>query len=78
MVQRSLTALPFEELRDSDTGRPRVRMVDVDSQLYQVAREYMIRLAPGDLDDPEIYAKLAAAGMPLDAHAERYRASAAL
>lgn len=53
--------LPFEELRDSDTGRPRVRMVDVSGESYQVAKEYMIRLEPGDRRDPERLAKLAGA-----------------
>ena len=79
MVQRRLTALPFEELREPGTGRPKVRMVDVDSQLYQVAREYMTRLEPEDLEDPEMCAKLAqAAGMSPEAYGKRYRASAAL
>ncbi len=75
-VQRSLTALPFDELRDAD-GRPRVRMVDVDSQIYQVAREYMIRLEPEDFEDPEKCAKLAeVAGMSPQAYFERYRSAA--
>ncbi len=79
MVQRRLTAIPFEELREAGTGRPKVRMVDVDSQLYQVAREYMIRLEPEDIEDPEMCARLAqAAGMSPEAYAKRYRASAAL
>ena len=50
--------LPFEELRDPDTGRTRVRLVDIDSEHYKVAREYMIRLGQEDLADPEMQVKL--------------------
>ena len=78
MLQRTLTALPFEELREAD-GTPKVRIVDVDSQLYRVAREYMIRLEAEDLEDAEMLAKLAdATGMTPDAYAARYRAAATL
>jgi 6-phosphofructokinase 1 len=46
-----LRVLPFDELRDPDTGRTKVRLVDVGSESYEVAREYMIRLEKKDLDD---------------------------
>ena len=56
-----LRVLPFEQLRDPDTGRTRVRQVDIKSEHYKVAREYMIRLSQHDLEDPEMQAKLAKA-----------------
>ena len=56
-----LNAMPFEELRDAETGRTRVRLVDVKSQHYKVARKYMIRLERRDLEDPEMLGKLATA-----------------
>jgi 6-phosphofructokinase 1 len=56
-----LNVLPFEELRDQATGRIRIRLVDVHSEHYHVARKYMIRLEQRDLDDAEMRAKLAAA-----------------
>jgi 6-phosphofructokinase 1 len=56
-----LNAMPFDELRDSATGRTRVRLVDVESQHYEVARKYMIRLERRDLEDPEMLSKLAQA-----------------
>jgi len=78
MQQRTLTALTFDELREAD-GRPKVRIVDVDSQLYRVAREYMIRLESEDLENAELVSQLAAtAGMTPDAFRARYAASAAL
>lgn len=45
--------IPFKEMLDPVTGRARVRMVDTDSQSYQIARQYMIRLDEEDLKDPE-------------------------
>lgn len=56
-----LHILPFDEMRDAATGRTRIRLVDIDSEHYNVAREYMIRLEPPDLQDPKMLAKLAAA-----------------
>lgn len=40
------------ELQDGSTGRIRVRMVDVTTESYRVARNYMTRLEPGDLREP--------------------------
>jgi 6-phosphofructokinase len=57
----SLRALPLPELRDPTTGRTMVRVVDIDSDYYITARQYMIRLERRDLDDPEMLAGLAAA-----------------
>jgi len=56
-----LHILPFDEMRDPVTGRTRVRLVDIGSEHYNVAREYMIRLEPPDLQDPKMLGKLAAA-----------------
>src|ERR1700704_2890206 len=36
--------VPFAEMLDSETGRTRLRLVDVDSARYAIARRYMIRL----------------------------------
>ena len=54
--------LPFDAFRDPATGRPRTRLVDVSSDSYRVAREYMIRLEREDLEDPARLAAIAAAG----------------
>ena len=53
--------LPFDDMRDPATGRTRVRMVDVSSTSYQVARHYMTRLEKADLQQPDVLDKLAAA-----------------
>jgi len=51
--------IPFAELMDPATGRTRVRMVDVHSTRYGIARRYMIRLRRDDFENPEELAKLA-------------------
>jgi 6-phosphofructokinase 1 len=57
-----MVPIPFADIREPGTGRTRVRMVNVESEGYRVAREYMIRLEPDDFSDPSWLAKLAAAG----------------
>ena len=54
-----LSAMPFEDMRDPETGRTRIRVVDTESQYYGVARKYMIRLEQHDLADESMVEKLA-------------------
>ncbi|MCH7624425.1 MAG: 6-phosphofructokinase [Chloroflexi bacterium] len=56
-----LSAMPFEDMRDPETGRTRIRVVDIESQYYGVARKYMIRLEKHDLADESMVNKLAQA-----------------
>jgi ATP-dependent phosphofructokinase / diphosphate-dependent phosphofructokinase len=49
-----VTPVGLADLLDSDTGRIRVRMVDVSTESYHVARSYMIRLEPRDLEEPSL------------------------
>ncbi|MFQ5604731.1 MAG: diphosphate--fructose-6-phosphate 1-phosphotransferase [bacterium] len=59
--------LYFKDILDKKTGRTRVRMVNVKSESFHIARRYMIRLSPDDFDDPHELAKFAAtAGISLD------------
>lgn len=44
-----ITPVALEQLVDKQTGRIRVRTVDVATESYQVARSYMIRLEASDL-----------------------------
>jgi 6-phosphofructokinase 1 len=58
--------IPFEELINPSTGRAKVRMVDIHSTRYAIARRYMLRLRRDDFEDPHELAKFAAtAGMSL-------------
>ncbi len=66
--------VPFRELADPATGRLRIRTVDVDSDSYRVARQYMVRLGPGDFADLKAISKLAVIGkMERDDWDRRFR-----
>jgi ATP-dependent phosphofructokinase / diphosphate-dependent phosphofructokinase len=44
----------LDDLLDPATGRVRVRLVDVTTEAYEVARKYMIRLEAEDLIEPRL------------------------
>jgi 6-phosphofructokinase 1 len=52
--------VPFKEMLDPVTGKAKIRMVDVHSTRYAIARRYMIRLRRDDFEDPHELAKFAA------------------
>ncbi len=52
--------VPFATMLDPETGRTRVRLVDIASARYAIARRYMLRLRRDDFDDPHELAKFAA------------------
>jgi 6-phosphofructokinase 1 len=51
--------VPFREPLDPETDRARIRMVDIRSTRYAIARRYMIRLRRDDFEDPLKLAKIA-------------------
>jgi 6-phosphofructokinase 1 len=57
-----LVPLLFADIRDPNTGKTRVRNVDVQSNNYLVARGYMLRLEKTDFENPDWLEKLAHAG----------------
>jgi len=66
-------ALPFGSFSDPETGRVRIRLVNVESASYRVAREYMIRLDRQDLEDSERLRPIAeASGLTPNAFRDRY------
>ncbi len=59
--------IPFEQLLDATTGRPQIRLVDIHSARYAIARRYMLRLRRDDFEDPHELARFAAtAGVSLE------------
>ena len=65
--------LPFGSFSDPQTRRVRIRLVNVESSSYRVAREYMIRLDREDLEDPGRLRPIAeAAGLTPEAFRDRY------
>jgi 6-phosphofructokinase 1 len=66
-------AVPFADMLDPTTGRTRVRLVDVSSTRYAIARRYMIRLRRDDFEDPHELAKFAAtAGLSVQQFREQF------
>ena len=49
-----IVPVTLESMLDKATGRVRVRMVDVTTESYEVARKYMIRLEKPDLMEPRL------------------------
>jgi ATP-dependent phosphofructokinase / diphosphate-dependent phosphofructokinase len=56
-----LVPMYFKDLRDPVTNKTRVRNVDIRSEGYRVAREYMLRLEPKDFEYSAWVEKLAEA-----------------
>lgn len=52
--------IPFYAIMDPATGRTKVRMVDIHSEVYEMALEYMIRLKTEDFENEEQVRRLAA------------------
>jgi len=63
--------VPLDEMLDSRTNRMQVRLVDIESTRYAIARRYMIRIRRDDLEDPVILARLAASS---DINTDEFRA----
>jgi len=53
--------VPLTAMLDPATGRTRVRLVDIHSTRYAIARRYMIRLRRDDFANPHEIARFAAA-----------------
>ncbi|MGZ8375312.1 MAG: diphosphate--fructose-6-phosphate 1-phosphotransferase, partial [Nitrospira sp.] len=67
------TPIPFRQMVDASTGRTKVRMVDIESQSYQIARQYMIRLTEADVNNQDALGRYAAlAGLSPEAFRERF------
>ena len=52
--------VPFAQMLDPATGRARIRMVDIRSTRYAIARRYMLRLRRDDFEDSRALANFAA------------------
>jgi 6-phosphofructokinase 1 len=54
--------IPFDSILDPKTGKAQIRLVDIDSDSYRVARHYMIRLDESDFADPKTIGRYAVMG----------------
>jgi ATP-dependent phosphofructokinase / diphosphate-dependent phosphofructokinase len=66
-------AIPFNEVVDLTTGRGRLRLVDIETESYQVARDYMVRIGKKDFADEAWLGKLAeASNLSVQEFTERF------
>ncbi len=66
--------LYFKDMLDPQTGKARVRMVDITSEYYFIARRYMLRLNQADFEDPFELSKYAATvGMTVEEFVDRFK-----
>jgi 6-phosphofructokinase 1 len=61
-----LRYINFDELLNPQTGKTRIRLLDVSKPSYRIAREYMIRLEREDFENREKLAALARAASSQD------------
>jgi 6-phosphofructokinase 1 len=74
MQRGRFVPVPFASIMDPDTGRMRVRMVDINSDRYKIARSYMLRLRAEDFEDRVELVRLAqAANMKPSEFKESFR-----
>ena len=67
-----VTPVMLADLVDPNTGRIKVRMVDVATESFEVARSYMIRLEPSDFKEPELSKLAAKTNLSPQAFTERF------
>jgi 6-phosphofructokinase len=69
-----LVPLYLSDMLDRETGRTRVRMVDIATEYYEVARNYMLRIEREDFENPRWTARLArAAQLSTEDFEKRFR-----
>lgn len=68
-----LVPIKLEDLLDPETGKTKIRYVDIHTDSYAVAQEYMIKLKKEDFEEPDNLLMLAkAAKMSPDEFRERF------
>ncbi len=66
------TPVRLEDILDPETGRVRVRLVDVSTESYLVGRSYMIRLKLADFEEPWLSRLAVHARLSAQAFKERF------
>ena len=58
---KEIVPIPFDQILDMETKKTQVRMVNINSVQYRIAREYMIRLEKRDFEEENDLKKMALA-----------------
>jgi 6-phosphofructokinase 1 len=69
-----LTPIPFKDMIDPKTGKTRIRLVDIKSESYAIAKKYMIRLEKEDLEDKNVKSLAEAGKMTVEEFRKRFSA----
>jgi 6-phosphofructokinase 1 len=73
-----LVPMRFEDIRDPETEKTSVRLVDIESEGFEVAKRYMFRLTEDDLNNDTTLASLArVSGLPAQDFQRRFASIAA-
>ena len=67
-----LKSVPFCEMFEPETGKPKIRYVDITSEPYLVGREYMMRLEKEDFKPENIKKIAASANMRVEEFKKRF------
>jgi len=59
VINGTLAPIPFKQLIDPSTTKTEIRYVDVESENYRIARNYMVRLEKRDFVDTAFLTKMA-------------------
>jgi 6-phosphofructokinase 1 len=63
----------FDDMIDPKTGKTRVRLVNIDTEYYKIARRYMLRLRKDDFDNEDQLKKLSSViGLSVPAFREEF------
>jgi 6-phosphofructokinase len=57
--RQAIVTIPFDEIIDPETGRTRVRLLDVRDAAHETARALQVRLEPADIASDELVARIA-------------------
>ena len=66
--------MPFYSVMDPETGRTKVQLVDIHTESYEMALEYMIRLHTDDFGNEAFVEKLASfTNLSVEKFIERFK-----
>ncbi|MDD4601915.1 MAG: 6-phosphofructokinase, partial [Negativicutes bacterium] len=68
-----IVPLAFDSILDADTGRTQVRMVNINSIQYRIARQYMIRVEKQDFHSNGLKRMALLARLPPDEFVKKFK-----
>jgi 6-phosphofructokinase len=72
LQRNQATPIPFDEMIDPNTGRIKVRMVNIDSSTYRSAHKFMLRLKPEHAQGDTLECMARQTNLPFEGFRARY------